>query len=1112
MKKIFFILTLSIASWSQAQTSVLSSGSWCKIGVTESGMHKIDANTLQALGINISSLDPEKLKIYGNGVKGALPQRNSEPRPSDLLENAILISGGEDGSFDQDDYILFYAMGPNKENWTSSGFEYQKNIYSDTSYYFINTDGKTGKRIDQKPSLDDVADEVINSYDDHITYERDDKNLIASGRGWFGELITDGNSKVFNHQMEGITSDVAMHLSVVSQSAEDNSFDIFANESLQGTIDLRRIAVGVEARYSIKARQNESLFLIPQNSSLDIRIKFNANSVNGRGFIDFYTLTFERDLALYGNETVFRSIDTLDRVSQYEIENASNSQVWNISDPTTIHSQQFSQSGNKALFKSRSNSVEEFVVFKGIDFPTPFIFGAISNQNLRNTSSFDGIIITIPKFLDQANRLAQFHRDNSELKIKVVTTREIYNEFSSGRQDISAIRDYAKYVYDRGGILKYLTLFGDCSYDYKDRVANNTNFVPTYESYENFDPVLTYSSDDFYGFFEEEEGDWIESIAGDHTMEIGVGRLPVKTIEEAQVVVDKIIYYSTNPATLGKWRNEIAYLADDGDTNTHVEDLEQLSELIDTLYTQYTIKKLILDAFDQVEGASRDTSPQLESALKTQIKNGAFTINFMGHGSEEQWTDEDVFNIDIIENLTNKNKLPIFVTATCEFGRYDDPSKFSGSERLLLSSTGGAIALLTTSRPVYAFSNFDLNEAFHNSMYKKVNGQYQRLGDIIRATKNNGLVGANNRNFTLLGDPMMMPSFPELDIIIDELISKTDTLSALEEVTFTGKVQSNQITNASFNGKMAVAIYDIEQNFKTKGQESSPFTYSLRNNAIFKGVASVTNGTFQFTFIVPKNISYQYKRGKMSLYAWDTDGNIDASGSSREILFGGTSANPIVDSKSPTVNMYLNDESFNSGNTVGKSSLLFAKIEDENGITTSSNGIVKGITLNLNGEEFNLNEFYTADIDSYTNGTIAYPIQDLEPGSYIATIKVWDTSNNSTESTIHFEVSDKPELFIFNQKTYPNPATNGVTSFVFEHDREEEDLNVSIIVYNGRGGIVSNRSIQYENSSRRIEIPWETKTDSGQSLDMGIYFYRLIIQSDLDGAMKEISKKLVIKN
>lgn len=1108
VKQILFIIGLLTFSVLNGQSSVLSSGSWYKIGITESGIYKIDQATLNALGIT-SSIDPRKISVFGNGVSGPLPQPNERSRPVDLLENAIYVSGETDGVFNQNDFILFYGVGPDHQEWTSDGFSFEKNPYSDTAYYFLRVEGADGKRISPSPSVDVPSDIIATSFDDHLTFEEDINNLITSGRTWVGELLSNGNSQNYSNQIDGLVSDINLTMQVIGQSSADGSFDIAADQTSIGSIAIPAIPSGPGSTYSIKARSNQQTFTIPERSSFTIGVTYNGGSGNARGFIDRFFMTFSRELKLYGNETDFRVIGNSGQVIEYRVKGASTANIWNVTDPTDVKSQLYTPISDEAVFKSQSANLEEFVAFSGSDFPSPFVYGVVPNQNLRSDFSYDGLIITSPAFEAEARRLAEFHNEHDALDIKVATLSQVYNEFSSGRQDITAIRDYAKYIYDQGGRLKYLLLFGDCSYDYKDRVNPNTNFVPTYESRESFHPIYSHSSDDYFGFFEEEEGEWMENFNGDHTLEIGIGRLPVKTAEEAKIVVDKIIYYATSTNSLGKWRNNITYLADDGDFNIHAQQVENLSELVDTTYAQYAINKLLLDAFEQESGASKDTSPKTTSALKTTIKNGTFSINFIGHGNERQWTEEEVLTRSFISELTNKNKLPIFVTATCEFGRYDDPRETSGAEALLLSSTGGAIALLTTSRPVFASTNYSLNKAFHDNMYRKVDGKNQRLGDIIRFTKNQGLEGPVNRNFTLLGDPMMMPAFPKLNVVLDEV--SMDTLSALEEVTFSGKIMDGDNLRGDFNGSLVISVLDKKQQFKTKGQESAPYVYTLRNNALFRGEVLVEDGQFNFSFIVPKNISYEYSRGKMSFYAWDEELNIDAAGSSREFVIGGTNEAPALDDSPPTISMFLNDRNFESGNTVGSSSLLIAEISDESGITTARTGVVDGITLELNGESINLNEFYTASPEGYQRGTLTYPIQDLLAGKYTATLKVWDTHNNMRSETIEFNVTDEQILFVYNHAVYPNPIQKE-TTFYFEHDREDEDLSVTILVYSPRGEIIKQQVSLIENSSRFIELPWEAVTQGGQRLYPGVYYYRLIIQSKFDGATKEITQKLVINN
>ncbi len=1117
-KNLIFTLTFLFcitSTFGQSGNSVLREGSWYRVAITETGVFKLTRSDLEALGINVASIDPRKIGVYGNGIQGTLPQPNNESRPEDLLENAISISGEADGSFDNGDFLLFYGVGPDKESWSEGEFEYEKNIYSDTAYYFLTIGNTDGKRIQTKNNLVGAAI-TINQFDDHIIFEEDLTNILdaggigGSGRGWYGELLSSGDEITHDYSIEGLTSDVTIEIAGVSQSPVSNSFTVSSNGAFIGEFIMNSIPTGEGTTYSIKARAGSGSFSIPQSSDLQLQITYEGGSPAARGFFDHYYVTFRKSLSLYDSQTIFRNISNVGELLEYSISNAENATVWNVTDPINVASQQFEANGTSISFESQASEVEEFVVFLPDEIPAPILIGSVSNQDLRGDFNYEALIVSNEQFLAEAEQLAQFHRTHDGLSVKIVTPQQIYNEFSSGRQDVTAIRDYAKYAYQESGILKYLLLFGDCSFDYKDRKTNNTNFVPTYESRDSFHPIFSHSSDDYFGFFEDDEGEWAENSAGDHTMEIGIGRLPAKSREEAQTMVDKIIYYSTSPNTLGKWRNQIAYLADDGDTNTHAIHAELLSELVDTTFSQYRIEKILLDAFNQeVTANNEEFSPETTRALKARIKEGTFSINFIGHGNEQLWMQEQVLTDNLIESLTNLDKMPIFITATCEYGRYDDPRLESGAEKLLLNENGGAIALLTTSRPVFASTNFDLNEAFHRNVFRKVNGESQRLGDIIKITKNEGLQGPVNRNFTLLGDPMMLPAFPKLDITINELTTQQDTLSALEEITFTGQIERNGQTETNFNGTLDIVIFDEKQSFKTKGQESEPYNYTVRNNALFRGESTVTNGTFSFTFLVPKTITYQFNVGKMSLYAWDETQNIDAAGSSMRFVMGGTNQNSIANTEAPTVDMYLNDESFRNGATVSSSSILFAKISDENGVTTTGNGLVQGITLLLNDETINLNQFYSADLDTYQSGTVVYPIQDLEPGNYSATIQVYDTHNNLTSQKIEFVVSDESFISLFNTRTYPNPSY-GETTFSFEHDREEEDLEVSLLVYNTRGDLMYSGTYDYQNSQRLIELEWFNNTNSGQPLPTGLYFYRVIIKSRLDGAVKEISNKLVV--
>ena len=1092
--------------------SVLSSGDWYKVGVTETGIYKLDRNFLNDLGLNVNSIDPRTLKVYGNGGGGMLPQSNEDVRAFDLVENSILASGESDGSFDANDYFLFYGRSPHHIEWTATGLEYEKNLYADTTYYFITVDGADGSRISNE-SGEVAQPQKIIFCDDAVIHEIDAKKLVRSGRDWFGEELSTGTvlSTSFNFQLDNIESHEMAEFAAMAQSEGDCSLGMTINGVEIGSIDLASVPLEQgTSTYAIKGRESSGAFDLSGNSdNIEVTFNFTPNGVTSIAYLDWFSLTVKRSLTLENGLLFFRSMESLDNpVSSFQIKNAgSDVQIWDVTNPTSVLGLDFEITGNDAVLSVATDMLREFVAFSGADFSNPVNFGNVPNQSIKSTTAIDGIIVTPSEFLAQANRLASFHRTHDNLAISVVTVREVFNEFSSGMPDVSAIRDFAKYVYDTGGQLKYLLLFGDGSYDPKDRLSNNTNFVPIYESRNSLHPIFSHSSDDYFGFFDSDEGDWLENSEGDHTLEIGIGRLPIKTNDEAEVVVDKIIRYGTSNLTLGKWRTKVLYIADDGDGNIHARHAEDLAEIIDKT-SGFNINKIYLDAFDQEITSNGERSFETTRAIMDAIEKGAFLVNYIGHGGEKQWAQEKVITNSEINELTNFQKLPIFVTATCEFGRYDDPLQVSGAERLLLSDRG-AIALLTTTRPVFASTNFILNKAYHEIISTIASDRNFRLGDIIRETKNNSLVGAVNRNFALLGDPMMRPVYPTYDVILNQFQGvRLDTLSALEKIKFSGQIMNDVQLVSDFKGRLDIVLFDIPTEKITKGQQNSPFLYSEQDNALFRGQVTVSSGQFSGEFVVPKNISYQNQIGKLSFYGWDESSGMDATGVSRNFVLGGTDLIASEDTSAPSLEVYLNEPTFKNGSTVGSGALLVAKFSDENGMNISYTGFDRGITLNLNGEVIELNDFYTSDIDDFTKGTVLYPLLGLEPGRYTALIKGSDTYNNSVEKVVEFVVSDQPILQTFNFINYPNPAST-FTNFTFDHDREGEPLNVEVILYAMNGNQVSSKKEQIDFSNRSVMI--RMGFDERIIYD-GLYVYRIIIRSSVDGATEELVGRMIVRN
>jgi hypothetical protein len=1120
--------------------SVLSSGTWIRFGVTSNGIYKIDYDYLQKAGINVGSIDPRNIKIYGNGGK-MLPQSNNTPRPIDLTENAIRVIGEGDGKFDKGDYILFYGQTPDTYHYDQgiSKFIYEKNIYSDTAYYFLTIGNTRGKRITNQNNSG-TSFTQISHFDDFLIHEQDLENLLSnvehsqgagSGRLWLGERFDNFNSnRTFSFQIPGLRSNVPLNLTssvVTRESFGPSSFTLEIGNKSIGTQTFSALSDG---RYNIKGAMNTETFSVPFNdipsprNQISIKLTFNR-SFNHRslGYLNYLLIHCQRNLQVYGNQTIFRSIASLNHAnSTFVIDNASSSlNIWDITNPLEPRSQQFNLSDGKARFGTNTTSLKEFVAFTGASFPSPGAPRSVSNQNLRGITSIpDMVIVAHPLFRNEAQRLASFRQKHSKLDVLVVTTNQVYNEFSSGAQDISAIRDFMKFLYDKNEQnpkLKYLLLFGRCSFDYKNRVRNNTNFVPTYQSRESFHPIFSYSSDDYFGFLDNEEGEWIETTNGDHELNIGVGRFPVRDLEEAKAIVDKTIHYHT---AVGSWKNNIVFVADEGDGNLHQKDADLLAEFIDTTYAQYNVQKIYLDAYPQITTPRGHQAPAVNQAINQAIDKGSFIVNFTGHGSINGWTSKEVLNKSMIASWRNRDKLPLFITATCEFGRYDTPGQFSAGEQLLTTPLGGGIAIVTTTRPVFSSSNYLLNEAFYKHVFEQEDNRYATLGEVFKKTKNNSLSGSINRNFSLLGDPSLVLAYPKENIILQKvndspIDEQNDTLKALSKIKLKGYIVSpfDEKKITSFNGILDVIVYDKADEFETLGNHGPVMTFKQRDNRLFNGKVSVKGGEFTFEFVVPKNIDYSLGQGKISMYAVTHDQTSDASGSCLRLPIGGSDENAKMDSAPPKIKLFLNDTTFVNGGVTGSSPLLLAKLSDESGINITNRGIGQGIIAYISQNKvISLNEHYTTKLDSYTTGWVTYPLQDLPEGNHSIRLKAWDTHNNSSEAVLDFIVTNDAKLALNRVFNFPNPLSNH-TSFVIEHSRAGESLEVQILIYAQTGEIVKKISGIFDNSNYRIEdINWDGRNESGGKIQKGVYIYKVIVRSLLDGAKNQSVQKLVIIN
>lgn len=1137
-----------------ANSSVLASGTWYKIALAQTGIYRLDKNFLSGMGINIGTLDPKKIRIYGNGGK-TVPELNSAFRYDDLQENSIQVIGESDGVFDNSDYVLFYATGV--DYWSKSAskkvkYSRQKNYYSDTSFYFINTDIGNGKRVVTQASSALPPTLSTSTYDYYNFHEIDQVNFIKSGRQFFGEYFDINTSYDFAfNDGNFVTGDTLIATAGLGgRGSNPTAFSISGN-GINGVITTSGVDLTSQTAYLAPYvdAQIDTLVALNTNAS-NIIINVTKQTPNNIGWFDFLEINARRNLVV-NNQFQFRDsrVKGPGKVCNFNISNPINYNLllWNITDPLNPFIQSYNTAGNNINFNAAVDSIMEFAISPTSNFFTPVYVGKVNNQNLHALQQADYVIITHPLFSAYAPRMAALHLANEGLTSVIATTDQIFNEFGSGKPDAAAIRDFIRMLYTRnipGKQPRYVLLMGDGSFNNKNRnLGTNSNLIPTYETAQSTSILQSTTTDDFYALMDPGEGFLAESIG---SVDIGTGRFTCRTIGEMNAVVSKIEnYYRKDPdfkiadsnienctttaeTPFGDWRNWLVFMADDKDQSTHMGQADNLANNVQSSYPLFNIDKIYLDAYQRHSTPGGERYPDAAQDMQKRIKKGALVFNYTGHGGEVGLTEERVLDVETINNWDNYNRPPLFITATCEFSRYDDPGRTSAGEYCLLNPKGAAIGLLTTCRIAYSSTNFVLNSVLFSYMFQKLpNGSKPALGDIIRETKANLNQNIYYANFHLLGDPALKLAYPEQQIFTSKINTNSvtptvsDTLGALAKITVTGFVadtMGNKLTN--FNGLVYPTVFDKVQDVSGllndpesySGSQGLPFKFKLQKNILYKGKAEVKNGDFSFTFIVPKDISFAYGPGKISYYA--TNGITDATGYYKKLVVGGGAKNNIIDNDGPQVNLFLNDKNFVNGGITNEKPVLYANLTDSSGINTLGTGIGHDISVILDQNTTKpviLNDYYEAALNSYQSGRVRYPFSQLSEGNHRLTFKVWDIQNNSNIVNADFVVAPSAELALKHVLNYPNPFTS-YTKFFFEHNQACNPLKVTVQIFTISGKVVKTIQRQVTCEGFRPEgIDWDGKDDFGDKLGRGVYIYKVSILNT-ENKKADKTEKLVILN
>jgi hypothetical protein len=1120
--------------------SVLASGDWYRFYVEKSGVYKISKSFLQSLGLSVGG-DPRKIKIYGNGGRMA-PLLNSDPYPMDLAENAIQVIGESDGSFDSSDYILFYAEGV--DNWNEES-QTHNNLYSDRSYYYVTVAGADGKRIPLMDPLDTSPLPVtpISIFDDYQYHEEDLVNIVRLGRRWFGEQFSVQSEQEFDFKFPNIVNSAPIQLEIFAGAAAVNStsMNVLANNQAVATISFNAVAPnsGEAAPGYLPAAT------IPASQDITIKLSYNNNGVPAsRGYLDYIILRAKSNLTGTGKQFRFRYNDaaTLTDIGQFQISNAGGiSQVWDITDIYNVTRTE--NTGQSAFsFKGYLGEIRQYIAIDPSDYFQPQkeskprvanldLKGTIFNNAQGQFQDIDYIIVTPASLNSKAENLAAFHRSYTNMNVKVVNLESIYQEFGSGKQDIGAIRNFVKYVYENASApvarVKYLNLFGDASFDFKNRIPDNTNIVPIYHALNSFSTgESSFSSDDFFAMMDPDEGR-IDTFGSGFLdlggTDIAVGRMIVNDAQQADEMVMKVTDYH-DLKSYDSWRNNMVLISDDSDKASDATLQSKQNHLADVIYAAkpfFNIKKILLDSYEQETSAGGNRYPKARQELFNAFEKGALVFNYLGHGGEDGLSGERIWEKSDGQNLQNRYKYPLFITITCEFSRFDNPYRPTAGEYTYWNPRGGAISMITTIRSIAQGPAEVFNDRLSEYLlfYGAGTGLDVSIAESLRLAKNSSPNSSTNVVF-FLGDPAMKLAIPKPKIRLTSVNGQPvtgpiDDFQSLAFVELAGEVtDENNVPLTSYNGELSVNIFDksITRSTLNNDGNSPPINFSTLGETIFRGNASISNGQFQFGFVVPRDIRIPVGNGRISFYGKRNQILLDKTGYDNTIKIGGINQNAVADNIGPKVKLYMNDQTFVSGGITNENPIFLAYLEDEHGINTAS-GIGHDIVAILDGNESNpyiLNDYYETELDDYTKGNVRYPFRDLEKGLHTITFKAWDVYNNPITAEIQFVVIGDDKIKLTNVLNYPNPFVN-YTQFWFSHNRPFEPLEVQVQVMTVTGKVVwtKNQVITTEGFLSR-EITWDGKDDFGDRIGKGVYIYKLTVKSSVTNSQTEKFEKLVI--
>jgi hypothetical protein len=1103
------------------EDSPLAQGEWYRIEVsdTSTGMYKLDYNYFHNLNISVSNIN--SIRLYGNGGL-AIPDDNTSPRPNTLLEiPRLVVDQNSNGIFDPDDYVVFYGRGV--RGWHYNGgniFQHYINPFTEKNYYFFTVTQGRGKQMDtlSASAVSPTALQPV-SFQEKIFREDELYNLQSSGRLWVGKEFIGADAVTYNNSLPGLvaTSPITYRFNFFHRSATSDNLDTFENGQHLGSIAMGSTPMGTydynyATEHSFSATHTGG---VPNDMS-SVKIQVTSNNKDAYTWLDWMEIYYQRRFEAVNDALIFTSPD-FEGLVQYDISNfSSDIRAFDVTDHSNVKELKYYSADSTVCtiqLQQTGGSVREIAVVGKTGFKIPATTTKIENTvNLHNAlSQYDFIIISPPEFLSEANRLKSHRESHDSLRTLVVDINQIYSEFSGGIPDILAIREFLRYTQTnwQSPVPQYVLLFGWGYFDYKNISSNQRNWIPPYETEESLDKTNTsYTTDDEFVIL-----DSLNSIYS-----LAIGRLPARSVQEASVLVNKIISYETT-APVDQWRNSFTFVADDGITSAaedpddgtmFTDPTEALAE--SNAAKSYEKKKIYIVEYPTVNSALGRRKPNANIAIDDAINQGTLFTNFIGHGNSQVWAHEWIFTQEgDLPKLSNRDRLTFVVAAACEVSLYDDPTILSMGEQLVTMEQGGAIGTFGAARKVYNTPNVALNTSFFSYLLTKDStGRNLRLGTAVQLAKSDNSDAMNTQKFCLFGDPTLRLLMPKNIVSIDSVNGRSTSsivaMKSLAHVPIQGAMKlDNGTPMTSFQGKGTLQVFDSQREVHIV-EGIGDFRFKENGSLLYRGGVSITSGKFETTIPIPKDVTFG-NQSRISIYAWNDA--TDGAGYTENVMINGIDSTAAIDTTGPQISIYLNDLDFRPGDVVKSDPTLIVLLHDESGINTSTVGVGHQLSATISNPDrtFDLSNNYQSDSVTYKKGKVTYPLHDLSDGKYTLQIKAWDIYNNSSTAETYFEVSVADDLTMLNVVNYPNPFSNS-TTFTFQRTGIDP-IDVEIRIFSIAGRLIGKMTVQ-NITDRSVRIPWDGRDHDGDRLANGIYLYKLIARSQNGQHTSETIGKLAV--